>query len=179
MKATELLTQQHRRVTAALEKILAANGGRAALMEVAGDLAAHMAIEQELFYPAVHAMDPDLVMASYEEHAIAEIELKRALSVGQDGSFIVKVQVLKELLEHHIAEEEQELFPVVRDLLPAGALEELGARMQQAFDEIRSSGFASVVPDGFAHTSSDDDKHALFGRHDGRASRPAQQGIAK
>ena len=37
MKATDLLTQQHRKVTAALEKILAANGGRAALMEVAGD----------------------------------------------------------------------------------------------------------------------------------------------
>lgn len=179
MKATDLLTQQHRKVISALGEILSSNGGRAALIEVASDLAAHMAIEQELFYPAVHAIDPDLVMESYEEHAVAEIELKRALAMGEDGSFVVKVQVLKELLEHHIEEEEEELFPAVRESLPAGALEELGARMEKVFEEIRSGGFASVVPEGFARTSSDDDKHALFGRHDGRSSRPVQQGIAK
>jgi iron-sulfur cluster repair protein YtfE (RIC family) len=179
MKATDLLTQQHRKVISALEKILSSNGGRAALLEVAGDLAAHMAIEQELFYPAVHAIDPDLVMESYEEHAVAEIELKRALAASEDEGLVVKVHVLKGLLEHHIEEEEQELFPAVRESLPAGALEELGARMEKQFADMRAAGFAQAVPAGFARTSSDDDKHALFGHHDGRASRPILQNMAK
>lgn len=164
MKATELLRKQHDTVKSALEELLEGEPSRKALEKIADDLAGHMTIEQELFYPSVHEFRADLILESYEEHAMAELELKRALEAApEDPAFVVRVRVLKELLEHHIEEEENELFPAVEAALGANRLEDLGARMEKTFSEIRGSGYAALLPQGFARTSSDEDRKVLFG----------------
>jgi hemerythrin-like domain-containing protein len=158
MKATKLLEEQHRKVEAAFEKIESAAGDPSALLkELANDLAAHMSIEQQLFYPAVREVNAELVDESYEEHSMAELALKRLLRTSPaDPAFRARVTVLKELIEHHVDEEESDLFPAVDDALGDAKLEQLGTRMEKVFKEARAQGFEALVPSGFAKTSADD-----------------------
>lgn len=157
MKATALLETQHRKVEALFKKL---ENGRsdphAVLEELANSLAAHMAIEQELFYPKVKELDPDMVNESYEEHAVAELSLKRLLMTDpEEEAFMARVTTLKELIEHHVQEEEEELFPAVDKKMKEDDLAQLGKAMKARFDEVLEAGFAAAVPKGMAKTSSD------------------------
>src|SRR5699024_3157723 len=85
MKATDLLTQQHKKVKAIFKKLEKGSGDAAELLEeLANDLAAHMAIEHELFYPAVIDLDEKMVHEPFEEHALGEIAIKRLLSADPE-----------------------------------------------------------------------------------------------
>jgi hemerythrin-like domain-containing protein len=150
MKATALLKQQHREVESIFETLeKGADDAASQVLELANNLAAHMAIEQDLFYPAVRDIDGRMVAESYEEHAIAELALKRLLATaGDDPSFAPKVTALKELIEHHVEEEEEELFPNVEDTMDAEQLEALGDEMSTAFDEAMATGYESLLPEG-------------------------------
>ena len=157
MKATSLLEKQHRKVEGIFKKLESKKGDAPALLkELADDLAAHMAIEQELFYPAVRSIKADLVAESFEEHAVAELALKRLLATSPTApSFKAKVTTLKELILHHVEEEEDELFPAVEKKMEASRLLELGKRMKARFDEAVERGFEALVPKGMATTSAD------------------------
>ena len=156
MKATSLLEDQHRKVEALFEKLETGGNDAAVLEQLANSLAAHMAIEQDIFYPAIKSVDADVVNESYEEHALAELELKRLLATDpEDEAFQARVTTLKELIEHHVEEEEEELFPAVEKALSADTLEKLGKVMARRFDEVLSAGFESAVPQGFNKTSAD------------------------
>ena len=79
MKATQLLKSQHRaaaKIFGELEKGRAASA-QARVQELVTSLGAHMVIEQELFYPAVKGIKPDLVLESFEEHAGAQTMMER------------------------------------------------------------------------------------------------------
>lgn len=157
MKATALLETQHRKVEALFKKL---ENGRAdprtVLEELANSLAAHMAIEQEIFYPKVKEIDSDVVNESYEEHAVAELALKRLLMTDpEEESFMARVTTLKELIEHHVQEEEEELFPAVEKKVDEDTLAQLGKVMKARFEEVLEAGFAAAVPKGMAKTSSD------------------------
>nr|UXE45510.1 hypothetical protein Hi04_10k_c4996_00021 [uncultured bacterium] len=157
MKAIKLLEQQHRNVKATFARIDALEGDPAVLVrELANEVAAHMAIEQQIFYPTVREMKPELVDESYEEHSIAELALKRLLRTSPgDPAFRPRIAVLEELIESHVEKEESELFPAVEKALGA-KLEPLGAKMEKQFDEAKAQGFESLVPSGFAKTSADE-----------------------
>ena len=61
MKATTLLERQHRKVKAIFKKLESGRSDPGPLLtELCNDLAAHMAIEQELFYPAIRHLDAEL-----------------------------------------------------------------------------------------------------------------------
>jgi hemerythrin-like domain-containing protein len=158
MKATALLSSQHRKVEVLFGKL---ESGRSdaplvVLEELSNCLAAHMAIEQDTFYPAIKEVDEDLVNESYEEHSIAEVALKRLLATDpEDEAFAARVTALKELIEHHVKEEEEELFPEVEKALQESTLMDLGRVMKERFDEVFAAGFEAAVPKGFAKTSAD------------------------
>lgn len=115
-----------------------------------------MAIEQDIFYPAIKTVDEDLVRESYEEHSLAELALKRLLACDpQDPSFAAHVTATKELIEHHVKEEEEDMFPQAEKKLGDDKLNELGDQMKARFDEVVAAGFQAAVPKGFAKTSSD------------------------
>jgi hypothetical protein len=154
MKATDLLKQQHRTVEALFAKIEA--GESAALKDLASALAAHMTIEHEFFYPEARGVNEDGILEAFEEHSIAEVALKRALATDpEDDSFDARVKVLKELIEHHVEEEEGQLFPDVEKSIDGDQLEALGAEMEERFQEVLKKGYQAVLPDNFDETSAD------------------------
>lgn len=157
MNATALLKAQHRKVEALFKKL---EGGRSdpqtVLEELANSLAAHMAIEHEFLYPAAKEVDDEMVNESFEEHSLAEVALKRLIATDpEDEAFDARVTALKELIEHHVEEEEEDLFPKVEKAIDDATLNSMGKAMKQRFDEAFEEGFANLVPRGMAKTSAD------------------------
>lgn len=166
MKATALLEQQHRKVKSIFKKLASGRSDAAPLLEeLANDLVAHMAIEHEIFYPAVFSLDEDLIAEAFEEHALGELALKRLLQTDPDDeTFAARVTAAKELIEHHIEEEEEELFPRVEKKLGDERLEQLGKQMKARFTEVREAGYEAIVPRGFARTLADTEKKGALRR---------------
>jgi hemerythrin superfamily protein len=161
VKATDLLSQQHRSVKALFKKLASGRGEPTELLEqLADQLAAHMLIEHELFYPAVAEVDEFLIEEAFEEHALGEIAIKRLLSAQPDDeSFKAKVTAAKELIEHHADEEEEELFPKVEKQLDSDRLKALGKEMKARFEEALALGHAQLLPRGMARTTADAAEH--------------------
>lgn len=99
-------------------------------------LTVHTYIENEVMYPQVRALLPDLeddVLESYEEHHVADILCMELSGMAADAEhFDAKATVLIENVSHHIEEEEQDWFPKVRAGLSRKQLQEIGARLEQA-----------------------------------------------
>jgi hemerythrin-like domain-containing protein len=99
-------------------------------------LTMHTYIENEVMYPRVRELLPDLeddVLESYEEHHVADVLVMELVTMKpSDERFDAKTTVLIENVRHHIEEEEQEWFPQVRQGLGRKQLQELGAELAQA-----------------------------------------------
>ena len=141
MKATELLKRQHREVKGLFKETKKASGAKARrnlMEEIASKLLAHMAIEEDIFYPAVKELGTkkteEMVPEAYEEHHVARLVIAELPKVDPaDERFEAKMTVLEELIEHHVEEEEKEMFKVA-EKLGAERLAELGAQMDEAFE---------------------------------------------
>jgi hemerythrin superfamily protein len=96
-------------------------------------LTVHTYIENEVMYPEVRKLLPDLeddVLESYEEHHVADVLcIELATMSPDDERFDAKTTVLIENVTHHIEEEESDWFPKVREGLGRKQLQEIGARM--------------------------------------------------
>lgn len=144
MNAIELLKMQHQQVKEALEKMSEGEIDEDEVRLLADELVAHMVIEEHIFYPRIQQLKKDLVSESFEEHAVARFELARAMvSRGEDQK--TRLTVLKELIEHHVKEEEEEMFPKVQSAIPAEELERLGVRMEAMFDKAVEAGIEKLV----------------------------------
>jgi hemerythrin-like domain-containing protein len=99
-------------------------------------LTVHTYIENEVMYPRVRELVPELeddVLESYEEHHVADVLVMELAGMQPtDERFTAKTTVLIENVRHHIEEEEQEWFPQVREALGRKVLQEIGAEMAQA-----------------------------------------------
>jgi hemerythrin superfamily protein len=140
MNAIDLLKQQHREVEALFEKLEKSKeqaGKLPIFRELASKLVGHDGIEREIFYPACEealGMNDELGEALVE-HGVVEFCLYQAdQAIGQED-FDFKVNVLQELLQHHIEEEESEFFPKVQKALGHDSLDLLGEEMRDAFEE--------------------------------------------
>lgn len=150
MKATDLLIKQHH-VVARLFKAIEAAGSsadkRTLFVELASNLTAHDGIEREIFYPACQdamGLNDDLGEALVE-HGVIEFCLYQANEALGKPDFDFKCKVLKELVEHHVKEEEGEFFPKTESALGADLLEALGEEMEDAFDEAREDDFQAPL----------------------------------
>ena len=99
-------------------------------------LTVHTYIENEVMYPEVRRLLPDLeddVLESYEEHHVADVLcFELATMDADDEHFDAKVTVLIENVTHHIEEEENDWFPKVRAGLGRSQLRDIGAKLEQA-----------------------------------------------
>jgi iron-sulfur cluster repair protein YtfE (RIC family) len=99
-------------------------------------LTVHTYIENEVMYPRVRALLPDLeddVLESYEEHHVADVLVSELYAMEpSDERFTAKTTVLIENVRHHMEEEEQDWFPKVREGLGRKVIQEIGAEMIQA-----------------------------------------------
>ncbi|HUH01942.1 MAG TPA: hemerythrin domain-containing protein [Kofleriaceae bacterium] len=152
MNATTLLLQQHtvvRDLFSEYEKAEDGRARRAIFMRIADNLAAHATIEEQIFYPAAYQGDEleDLLEEAVEEHLSMKRIIADLLDMSvTDPSFDAKVTVLREQVEHHVAEEEGELFPKIEHTLDRSELEELGDEMETLFAEIMEDGPRHQVP---------------------------------
>ena len=99
-------------------------------------LTIHTYIENEVMYPEVRRLLPDLeddILESYEEHHVADLRVMELAALSPDAErFEAKTTVLIENVTHHIDEEEQDWFPKVREGLGRKQLSELGEQLLQA-----------------------------------------------
>jgi hemerythrin superfamily protein len=99
-------------------------------------LTVHTYIENEIMYPEVRKLVPDVeddILESYEEHHVADVlAMELFVMKPEHDHFDAKTTVLIENVEHHIEEEEGEWFPKVREALGRNELSDLGARMLEA-----------------------------------------------
>ena len=107
---------------------------------IKGELMVHETIEEEIFYPELksHPKARDIVLEGYEEHHVVDLlmgELE-ALDVT-DESWGAKALVMKENIEHHIEEEEGDMFKKARDVFSPSELEDLGSRMEARKKELQ------------------------------------------
>jgi hemerythrin superfamily protein len=145
MNAIELLKSQHREVDDLFEKIEKAKSPETKeryFIQVADALAIHATIEEHHFYPAVKAKrTEDILLESLEEHLAIKRVLSDLLDVDiEDETFDAKLAVLKEEVQHHVKEEEKDLFPKVKKILEEEELESLAAAMQEEQKELEEKG---------------------------------------
>ena len=101
---------------------------------IKGELSIHEVIEEEIFYPALksHPKAKDIVLEGYEEHHVVDLLMGELESLDvSDESWGAKAIVMKENIEHHIEEEEGEMFKQARSVFDRQELEDLGARMAE------------------------------------------------
>ncbi len=142
--AIDLLESQHREVEA-LFKQLEETSDRAykarehLFEEIAQKLTHHAKIEEKLFYPEGQAADKDLTLEAYEEHEVMKHLISRIRRTEtRDETFMAKCTVLKEVVEHHVKEEESDYFPKCKKTMSADELDELGLQMKTLYDRLQS-----------------------------------------
>lgn len=143
MSAVDVLTAEHEEMRAALNRLEKATGAerRSAAMTRTVDLIVrHAKAEEAVFYPAFREVartseDRKMFFEAHEEHHVVDVVIAELQAESPDSDvFAAKAKVLKDLVEHHAEEEEDEMFPRARKLLDAAALRDLGARLQ-AFEQ--------------------------------------------
>lgn len=151
--AIKLLTEDHKEVKAlfkAYEKLVHSDAEDDDKMQMAQDictlLTVHATAEEELFYPAAREVlgdKVDLIDEADIEHACAKdlIAQIQSASPADDDHFDAKVKVLGEYIDHHVREEEGELFPKVRKALPGldAFGQEIAARKEELLAELAES----------------------------------------
>jgi hemerythrin superfamily protein len=141
--AIELLTSQHDEVKALFKQFdelgeRATTSKKKLANEICEQLIMHTQIEEEIFYPALRSVSKemeDMLDEALVEHASAKdlISQVQEMEPGDD-LYDAKVTVLGEYIEHHVEEEEEEMFPKVRKLKLD--LDALGAEMAARRDEL-------------------------------------------
>ncbi len=141
--AIELLKAEHEKVKAAFIEFEALDSDayeeKNQLADlICSDLTKHAIIEEEIFYPAIQEVTPDaneLLDEALVEHACAKALIAEIESMSADEElFDAKVKVLSEQIEHHIEEEENEMFPLAEEI--DIDLVALGQRMKERKEEL-------------------------------------------
>jgi hemerythrin-like domain-containing protein len=152
--ALKLLIEQHDTIDQMIAQLIddrPLSYERKALLfrTLADTIAAHVAAEETIFYPALRAKGADRIIdESVDDHAAIRHELAElVLSELDDPRFAAKLQILQAQLEHHARDhEEAVLFPRARKLLSDEELAELGGRMRALFEELLTEEPAFEVP---------------------------------
>jgi hemerythrin-like domain-containing protein len=108
---------------------------------IKGELTIHEIIEEEIFYPELkaHPKARDIVLEAYEEHHVVDTLMGELESLDvSDETWGAKAKVMKENIEHHIEEEEGEMFTKARQVFDKAELADLGERMAQRKEAAKS-----------------------------------------
>jgi hemerythrin-like domain-containing protein len=149
--AITLLKEDHRTVRSLLEKLessteRAAETREKLLDRIEQELKIHTTIEEEIFYPAYRNRvskrdDTKLYHEAMQEHHVVDVMLAEIKS-SDPGSeeYSAKAKVIKDLVEHHVEEEEKQMFPRARRAMETSELQELGGQMEARKKELQETG---------------------------------------
>jgi hemerythrin-like domain-containing protein len=139
MNATELLKQDHQEAAGLMDELQTADKGSMSITgktftQLKEALTLHTQIEEQIFYPALeqHEETKDMIGEAYSEHNEVK-EMLEEMSTMAPGSdeFMDKLSELRDSIEHHVEEEENEMFPKAEHVLGESRLQEMGRQMQQ------------------------------------------------
>jgi hemerythrin-like domain-containing protein len=147
MNPFNLLKSDHEKVAGILESIdqtteRAAKGRDELFARLKEELDLHTKIEEEIFYPALEDSEEtrDVTLEAYEEHSLVKQLLSELEAAPKDTEeWTAKFTVLKENVEHHVEEEEGEMFTKARKALSEDEIETLGDRIQEAKKQNRAA----------------------------------------
>jgi hemerythrin-like domain-containing protein len=140
MNALELLKKDHKEVKKLLEELEGEDAGREQrniFNEIDQKLRLHEHLEETLLYPELkkHEESKEEAIEGFVEHHTANaVLLDLAKQKAGSPEFSARAKVLKELIEHHIEEEEGELFDKAEEVLGEERLEQIGDKMQELMD---------------------------------------------
>ena len=146
MDAMKLLKDDHGKVKKMLEELEATTERgvktrRDLFTKLKQELMVHEAIEEEIFYPALksHPKTKEITLEAYEEHHVVDMVMAEIEGVAfDDETWGAKFMVMKENLEHHIEEEEGEMFKQARQVFAREELEQLGGSMAARKQELKA-----------------------------------------
>lgn len=135
MDAFELLKKDHKKVAQLFDRLEAASGNSKlkVFSEIKSELELHAHVEETIFYPAIEKPEEthDLTLEAYEEHKVVKTLLEELSGAkSADDEWQAKAKVLRENVEHHVDEEENELFDKADNVLSDEEIEKLGSRME-------------------------------------------------
>jgi len=135
MDPFELLKKDHQKVSTLFQEIESASGDAklAIFRQLKQELDVHAHIEEIIFYPALEGEKEthEITLEAYEEHRVVKDLLSQLDSASSaDEDWDARLTVLKENVEHHVDEEEGELFDKANDVLTGDQADDLGDRMQ-------------------------------------------------
>jgi len=138
--AIDLLKADHedlRKALTQLEKATGSERRKLSLARAKALIVLHAKGEEAIFYPAFHDVartkeDQKLFFEAHEEHHLVDFVISELEAAPAEGEvFAAKAKVLKDVVEHHAEEEEQQMLPRARKLLDRASLIELGTRLRQ------------------------------------------------
>jgi hemerythrin superfamily protein len=144
MDAMSLLKDDHRKVKKLLAELESTTERGVKTREelftkVKQELVVHEAIEEEIFYPALkeHPKTKEIALEGYEEHHVVDTVMAEIAGVAYDDEkWGAKFTVMKENLEHHIEEEEGEMFKQARQVFDQDELAQLGESMKARKEDL-------------------------------------------
>ena len=149
MNAIELLKADHRVVEGLFKQAKAVEADKQPpiFTKIKAELDVHAHIEETIFYPKLKEEGNqelvDIVLEGIEEHRQVKMFLKELDALADDSEkFEPKLKVLMEDVEHHVEEEENEMFSLVKEQFDADALNKLGAELEaerKNFNKSRSA----------------------------------------
>ena len=114
------------------------------LQTIERELKIHTRIEEEIFYPAFREAaekqdDKRLFYEALEEHHVVDLVLAELPQVDPAAdTFEAKITVLRELIEHHVEEEQDEIFPMAEKKLGKERIAELGEQLEERSDALEA-----------------------------------------
>jgi hemerythrin-like domain-containing protein len=144
MDAMSLLKEDHRKVKKILAELESTTERGVKTREelftkVKQELVIHEAIEEEIFYPALkdHPKTKEIALEGYEEHHVVDTVMAEIEGVAYDDEkWGAKFTVMKENLEHHIEEEEGEMFKQAKQVFDQDELTQLGESMKARKEDL-------------------------------------------
>jgi hemerythrin-like domain-containing protein len=146
MDAISLLEEDHRKMKKLLSELESTTERGVKTREelfatVKDELTVHETIEEEIFYPALkeHPKTKEIALEAYEEHHVVDMVMAEIEDVpSDDETWGAKFKVMKENIEHHIEEEENEMFKQARQVFEEDELEALGEQMRLRKEQLSS-----------------------------------------
>jgi hemerythrin superfamily protein len=128
--AIVMLKDDHKAVKALFRKLKGHD--LSVVPKICEELTIHAEIEEQVFYPAIRPLVEELdVNEAYEEHHVVKLLIGELEAMSaEDENYEAKAVVLMEMVEHHVEEEEGELFPEVREAMSRSDLQDLGMQME-------------------------------------------------
>jgi len=130
-----LLKQDHRKMMNLFSRLIDQEEMSAEIFsQIQQGLDRHMKSEEEFFYPALEREDEshDLTLEAEEEHHVSKVVMGEVSGMSMsDDHWLPKVKVLRELVDHHIHEEEEELFSKAQDVLSQDQIRDIYNKVGQ------------------------------------------------